>query len=91
VVHEAKPELHVSVWIGDLAKIPAQVASAASAAEERGGRDFVVTESEDGSELTIGFVLQDVSEDVAREIGHAVLDAIDADDYVWTLSVLESS
>lgn len=88
-MREAKPELHVSVWIGDLAKIPDRVASAAAVAEDKGGRDVVVAESEDGTELTIGFVLQHVSEEEAREVGHAVLDAVDADDFVWTVTVLE--
>jgi hypothetical protein len=91
VAADMKPELCVTVWVGELTTGAERLIPAArSRADSRRGRNVAAVTSEDDPELTVTFVLNDVNEDDAREAGHAVLSALEADDdSIWTVTVLE--
>ncbi len=81
----------VSVRLSDLL-VPgsSQAAAVQEAAEVQGGKNVSVVASEDEPELDVSFVVAAVDDDEARRRGHAVLDAVEADEFVWQVGVMQS-
>jgi hypothetical protein len=59
-------------------------------AEVQGGKNVSVVASEDEPELDVSFVVAAVDDDEARRRGHALLDAVEADEFVWEVGVMQS-
>jgi hypothetical protein len=81
----------VSVGVSDLSASARQLAGVVHAAAERvGGRDIVVEASDDTAELELAFVVDAADEEAARDAGHAVVGAVEADSFARSVGVFTS-
>ena len=81
----------VSVQVSDL-RVPASALAARvrAAAEAAGASAAALVISEDGTALSVSFVVEASDQAEARRRGEVVLDAVAADDFAWQVGVMQT-
>ena len=83
--------LSVSISVSGLPVRASRLSEAIRAATEaQGGRNIAISVSDDETELHLSFVLHAVDDDEAYRRGYAVLDALDADEFAFSVGVFRA-